>query len=130
MAYDPRGAGLNGGKTMRRPTLAAMVLALTLALLGPMAAGQAQEAVASEAPASEAPASEAPGAARAGATEPAARNETPIYALYVAMGALGGYVYAAAPVTTTAVLTAVTGGIVTLWAYDTFFAGSKADEAP
>lgn len=43
--------------------------------------------------------------------------------MYVAMGAMTGYMFAVMPVTTTAISVAVASGVATMWAYDYMVGG-------
>lgn len=45
-------------------------------------------------------------------------DDTAMRAMYIAMGAMTGFMVAAMPVTATSVTAAVGAGIVTMWAYD------------
>lgn len=50
--------------------------------------------------------------------------------MYVAMGAMTGYMFAVMPVTTTAVTAAVASGLVSMWAYDYMLAPAPLHGAP
>lgn len=56
-----------------------------------------------------------PGGDRGGETD-----GTAMRTMYIAMGAMTGFMFATMPVTTAAVTTAAATGIVTMWAYDYF----------
>jgi len=51
-------------------------------------------------------------------------------AMYVAMGAMTGYMVAVMPVTTTAVAAAAGAGIATMWVYDWYLAPPPEGAAP
>ncbi|NQW08911.1 MAG: hypothetical protein HQ481_03375 [Alphaproteobacteria bacterium] len=59
-------------------------------------------------------------ASSAGGHGESAGDDVAMRAMYVAMGAMAGFVIATMPVTVTTVTTAVAAGTVTMWAYDYF----------
>lgn len=90
---------------MRRLTLA-LTLALGLVAVAPSVMAQSSGGASIVSPAPSA------------TPEQQAKSEEVMRTMYITMGAMAGYLFAVAPVTTAAITAAVASGAASMWAYD------------